>query len=91
MAEKTDNKQATEVVSTLNKRTTLFRVVLDTPALLNLVKHCRESEYSAMGALMGVTQREIGDAEDSLLITQTMPKSKRAQMADMMQTIENEK
>merc|ERR1719327_981331 len=40
---------------------------------------------------MGVTQREIGDSADSLLITQTMPKSKRAQMADLMQTIENEK
>jgi hypothetical protein len=40
---------------------------------------------------MGVVQREIGDAEDSLLITQTMPRSRRAQMADLRQVMENEK
>ena len=82
MAEKTT--PATETKALLNKRTTLHRIILDTPALLNMVRHCRESEYSAMGALMGVTQREIGDELDSLLITQTMPRSKRAQMADLM-------
>jgi hypothetical protein len=39
----------------INKRTTLNRIILDTPALLNMVKHCRESDFNAIGFLMGVT------------------------------------
>lgn len=41
-----------------NVRTQLQRVIIDTPALLNMVKHCRESEaLNAKGFLMGVLQR----------------------------------
>ena len=43
---------AAEVV--VNKRTTLNRIILDTPALLNMAKHCRESEVYSQGFLMGV-------------------------------------
>jgi hypothetical protein len=75
-----DSKKDDGVV---NKRTSLHRVILDTPALLNMVKHCRESEIKSQGSLMGVIQREIGDDENSLLITQTMPRSRRAQMEDL--------
>lgn len=75
-----------------NKRTALRRVILDTPALLNMVKHCRESQTFdvSTGILMGVTQREITETEDSLLITQTMPKANKAQMNDLLKTLEQE-
>ena len=46
--------------SKVNQRTTLNRIILDTPALLNLVKHCRESDINAHGLLMGVIQENIG-------------------------------
>ena len=75
----------------MNKRTNLRRVIIDTPALLNLVKHCRESDSNAaQGMLVGVTQRKEGENLDSLLVTQTMPKANKAQMNDLMATIENE-
>ena len=75
-----------------NKRTALRRVILDTPALLNMVKHCRESSVlsSPTGILMGVTQREVSEDTDSLLITQTMPKANKAQMNDLLKTLEKE-
>lgn len=75
-----------------NKRTALRRVILDTPALLNMVKHCRETPLLSVstGMLMGVTQREVTESVDSLLITQTMPKASRAQMNDLLSTLEKE-
>ena len=74
-----------------NRRTTLRRVVIETPALLNLVKHCRDAETSAaQGFLMGVTKQIEGESEDSLLVTQTMPKANKAQMAGLLKTLENE-
>ena len=35
---------AADKSSEVNKRTPLTRVIIDTPALLNMVKHCRESD-----------------------------------------------
>jgi hypothetical protein len=59
-----------------NVRTKLNRVIIDTPALLNMVKHCRETEGSnAQGYLMGVLQKQEGETADSLMITQTMPRA----------------
>jgi len=55
-----------------NKRTGLRRVVIETPALLNLVKHCRDAASmttSTQGFLMGVTKKFEGEDEDSLLVT----------------------
>ena len=55
-----------------NKRTTLKRVVIETPALLNLVKHCRDADSTAtttQGFLMGVTKIIEGETENSLLVT----------------------
>ena len=51
----------------INKRTHLRRVILETPALLNMVKHCREFN-AAQGFLMGCTDRQVGEEADSLLI-----------------------
>ena len=62
-------------------RTELLRVVVGTPALLNLVKHCRDSDSLAattQGYLMGVTKPLEGETENSLLVTQTMPKANKA-------------
>ena len=48
------------------KRVHLHRVVLDTTALLNTVKHCREADFKtgAQGVLMGVLKDE-----NTLMIT----------------------
>lgn len=46
--------------------------MIETPALLNLVKHCRDAASmttSTQGFLMGVTKKFEGEDEDSLLVT----------------------
>ena len=74
-----------------NRRTEIRRVVIETPALLNLVKHCRdESAATTTGFLMGVTKQIEGETDNSLLVTQTMPKANKAQMAQLLKTLENE-
>lgn len=55
-----------------------------------MVKHCRESDTSAHGLLMGVTQDNVGKQEDSMLVTQTMPRSNNAEMSELMRAMENE-
>ena len=86
----------------LSKRIDLNAVIIDTPALLNMVKHCREVEAgAAQGFLMGAMQtgKEGKDAEgkadenlvfnqDTLLVTQTIPKSGKAQMNELLQAME---
>ena len=75
-----------------NVRTKLHRVIIDTPALLNMVKHCRETQFSnAQGYLMGVLDRREGEKVDNLLITQTMPRANKQIMTDLLRTMENEK
>lgn len=77
-----------------NRRTELLRVVVETPALLNLVKHCRDSDSlasSTQGFLMGVTKPMEGETENSLLVTQTMAMANKTQMAQLLKTLENEK
>ena len=75
-----------------NKRTALRRVIIDTPALLNMVKHCRENNnLEATGILMGVTQKDtLNDQEDSLMITQTMPRANKSQMSDLLSKLEQD-
>ena len=56
----------------VNKRSEIARVIVETPALLNLVKHCRDAESTATttsGFLMGVTKQVEGENVDSLLVT----------------------
>lgn len=67
------------------------RVIIDTPALLNMVKHCRESTQDSIGILMGVTEKDaLQKEEDSLLITQTMPRANKAQMRDLLNNLEKD-
>lgn len=74
-----------------NVRTKLHRVIVDTPALLNMVKHCRESDaVNAQGNLMGVLQRQEGETIDSLMITQTMPRANKDKMSEILKAAENE-
>lgn len=76
----------------MNKRTHIKRVIIDTPALLNMVKHCRESDSAvARGHLMGVMQKSVTGEPESLLVTQTLPETNKAQMTDLYRTMENEK
>lgn len=80
-----DNKPEAE---NLNKRTDLKRVIIDTPALLNMVKHCREVEAGlAQGQLMGVMRQANQktaegniDSEnifndETLFVTQVLPRT----------------
>ena len=39
---------------------------------------------------MGVVKKIEGETENSLLVTQTMPKANKAQMASLLKTLENE-
>lgn len=71
-----------------NKRTNLDRVIIDTPALLNMIKHCRESDTNSHGLLMGVTTK--GTADDSLLVTQTMPDGNNKDMQELLNAMEKE-
>ena len=73
----------------VNTRTELKRLIIETPALLNLVKHCRDSP-GAQGFLMGVTEKFESEQMDSLLVDQTMPKSSKAQMRDLIKAIDND-
>lgn len=73
----------------VNTRTELKRLIIETPALLNLVKHCRDSP-GAQGFLMGVTEKFESETVDSLLIDQTMPKSSKSQMKDLIKAIDND-
>lgn len=61
--------------------------MIDTPALLNMVKHCRDADWKAgaSGTLMGVLKDD-----QTLLITQTMPEVSKLQMAELTEAMENE-
>ena len=65
MAEKADGVAASQV-----QRMKIHRVMIDTPALLNMVKHCRGSgiKTSTRGQLMGVLKDSISQGQQ-LLIT----------------------
>lgn len=60
--------------------------MIETPALLNMVKHCCEFGGFAQGYLMGVMLED----ESTLHITQTIPKTTRGTMTDIWNTMENE-
>ena len=61
--------------------------MIDTPALLNLVKHCRDADWKAgaSGMLMGVLKDD-----QTLFITQSMPEVSKTQMAELTEAMENE-
>ena len=71
----------------------LHRVMIDTPALLNMVKHCREADVKTggKGSIMGVLKDSEADGHE-LLITQTMPElvGSKIQMQELTEAIENE-
>ncbi len=69
--------------------------MIDTPALLNLVKHCRDADikHGARGSVMGVLKESSVENEGpQLLITQTMPElvGAKLQMQELTEAIENE-
>jgi hypothetical protein len=67
--------------------------MIDTPALLNMVKHCRDADVKsgAKGTLMGVLKDSLAHGQQ-LLITQTMPElvGSKIQMQELTEAIENE-
>lgn len=71
---------ASETASVMGERSQaqrahLHRVMIDTTALLNIVKHCREADWKtgAQGNLMGVLKDD-----NTLVITQSMPQVNKA-------------
>ena len=68
------------------QRIHLSRITIETSALLNLVKHCRESDWNkgAQGNIMGVIK------EDTLMVTQVIPEASKTALAEIMEVIENE-
>ena len=60
-----ESKERTQV-----KRVPLHNVMIDTPALLNMVKHCREADVKTggKGSIMGVLRNSEADGHE-LLIT----------------------
>lgn len=66
--------------------------MIDTPALLNMVKHCREADVKqgARGAVMGVLKESPEGGQ--LFITQVMPElvGAKQQMQELKEAIENE-
>lgn len=76
------------------KRVPLHRVMIDTPALLNLVKHCRDADLKtgARGNVMGVLKESEHGEGKQLIITQTMPElqNSKMQMKELIEAIENE-
>ncbi|CDW81205.1 eukaryotic translation initiation factor 3 subunit h-like [Stylonychia lemnae] len=75
-----------ESASAQLNRVHLHRVMIDTPALLNMVKHCRDADWrqGGQGNLMGVLK------DDTLMITQTMPEVNKSQMEELTAAMENE-
>jgi len=67
--------------------------MMDTPALLNMVKHCRDADVKqgARGRVMGVLKDSLADGQ-TLFITQTMPELVGSQttMQELTEAIENE-
>jgi hypothetical protein len=61
--------------------------MIDTTALLNMVKHCREADWKAggLGKLMGVVKDD-----ETLMITQTMPEVNKSIMDELTAAMENE-
>lgn len=71
----------------MQKRVAIDIIVIETPALLNLVKHCQDKKelmaqsgqsselaVGARGSIMGVLKNELGS--NNLVITSTLPGKK---------------
>lgn len=71
----------------MQKRVAIDIIVVETPALLNLVKHCQEKKElmafsgqsselaeGARGSIMGVLKNELGS--NNLVVTSTLPGKK---------------
>jgi len=77
----------------IQNRVELNKVIIDTPALLNMIKHCQDSEDinvsassdHARGMLMGVLKKEHG--ENNIFITQTLPEAGKGMMKDLKSII----
>lgn len=68
------------------QRIHLSRITIETSALLNLVKHCREADWNkgAQGNIMGVIK------EDTLMVTQALPEISKNLFAELMEAMESE-
>ena len=88
-----DNSNTNKNGDAQAKRIGIHRVEIDTPALLTMVKHCRDADLKvgARGNLMGVLKDSLVHGQQ-LLITQTMPElaGSKVGMQELAEAIENE-
>lgn len=84
----------------MQKRVPLHKVILDTTALMNLIKHCNDfrgtgvsngTDIEVSGKLNGVLQSEIGDSsKNNLFINGTLPSTSRTTTKSLKTMIEEE-
>ena len=84
----------------VQKRTEINKVILDTPAMLNMIKHCQSSvsdaasfsnsSSDARGQLMGVLKHDIGLNHNNLNVTSIQPESSKTAAKTIKQLIEEE-
>jgi len=82
----TDTKKE-EQPTLAQQRVALNKVVIDTPSLLNMIKHCQDNKttYQARGQIMGMLKSEIG--ETNLFVTQTLPEVNKNTQKTMKQLL----
>lgn len=85
-------QKASEKIS----RQVIDRINIDTPALLNLAKHCNDNAgKSVKGSLMGIFKHKDASDVNVLKVTQILPdigeKSALQQLPILKETLENEK
>jgi len=80
----TQESKPAEATSIVQRRVNIEKAVVDTPAILNMVKHCQDSRIvgqpgvtvgGGRGLVMGVLKQELGI--NSLFVTETQPMGKQ--------------
>ena len=57
-----NKKEVASAADAIQNRVDLNKVVIDTPALLNMIKHCQDNRLKqTCGYILGVMKKEIGE------------------------------
>ena len=77
----------------VQKRVPITKVVIDTPALLNMIKHCHNgvsggSSNNASGQINGVLRTELG--ENNIFISSVVPDGNKTQVKTIKKIIEDD-
>ena len=96
MDKKNQKKDAeAEPTSLLQKKVKLTKVIIDTTAILNLIKHCQQSKsllssgQGSSGSIMGVLQKELGN-QNNIFVTGVQPGNLSHYTIDNLTKIDSE-